>query len=159
MNREPIDDNMVEELTEREAIIRNQAQSLIDQYWATWKSQNNIIVSKGDLTELGRYAPIIRKTVSGHVDIDWRNFGPNPFRKKNKTLSNRLKPYVDGYKLTQFTREGQPWEIELINEYLEKINQVRSLLKAIHQSRVIFKRHNKKYNLETQTQPEEITNE
>ena len=150
---------MVLELTEREAIHRQEAQSLIDQYWATWKIQNKLLVSKGELKTLGRFAPIIRKTTSGHIDIDWRDFGPTQFRKKNKTLSKRLKPYVDGYKLTQFTREAQPWELELINEFLEQTNQVRSMLKAIHQSRVIFKRHYKKYKPETQTQPEEITND
>lgn len=150
MNRENMPNCMVEKLGAHEEVVHQQALSFINKYWVSWKTQNKIVVAKGDLTALGRFAPIIRKTTAGHIDIDWRDFGVNHFRKKNKSYSKRIKPYRDGYKLTQFTREAKPWELELIEAYLEKINLVRAELKAIHQCRIIYQRFYRKYYPVTQ---------
>lgn len=163
MNRDYMDVNMIKYCNEQEALIRKTAQSLIDQYWGAWKTQNRFNLAKGEQSALGRFAPMIRQTSTGHVDIDWRDFGPTSFRKKNKSLSKRVKPYRDGYKQTQFAREAQPWELDLIAIHLEDINQVRAELKAIHQCRIVYQRYLRKYDLNklthTQTQPEETAND
>ncbi|MCE2571775.1 conjugative transfer protein MobI(A/C) [Motilimonas eburnea] len=142
-----------------ESEVRSQAKVQVDMYWEAWKAHNSIHLAKGDLKQLGRFAPLMRKTSTGHEDIDWRDFGEAFFRKKNKHYSKRVKPYKDGYRLSQFRRQAQDWEIELINEYLEPLNRFRAELKVYHECRVLFNRYQRKYIQKTSPQTEENNNE
>lgn len=123
--------------------IAAEAKKEIDNYWATWKARNRLLISaidvqKQDAEKLGRYAPRLAFVGNAKkLTIDWDDYAPRFKGIAAMYRGIRVRPTKAGMFSSNCFPKCAEWEWHLITEYESKLCLYRESLEYFH-----------KYNIE-----------
>lgn len=140
------------EVKETVDMLVEEARSVVDEYWIEWRMMNRKLQERekkegapeGYLR--GNYAP--RITVrTGKPYIEWVFYGPGRYGNRNKSWGERVSPRKGPvYHMAQFSKKGQPWELDLIETAEAQLRPLRYAIEHTHQSQAYLSRLLSKMN-------------
>ena len=140
---------IIEYLTSKKDELASLLESLVDEYWVTWRDTNRNIISQSgnpdSVARVGAVAPSIRVYATKAHDriiLRWRIYENswarlNAAKQDKQTLryAKEIKRNKDGttsrFKLTKV---AVSWEVEQIDKFLSEAEPVITLINSIHQS-------------------------
>lgn len=146
---------VIQTLTTKKDNLSSRLESLVDEYWVTWRDINRNIISQSanpdSVARVGVIAPSIRiyeNKSHDRIILRWRIY-ENSWARLNVAKENKqtlrygkeISRNKDGTtSRTKLAKVSVSWEMELVDKFLTAADPIITLMNCIHQSLKQFSR-------------------